>query len=265
MLLALHEETGEPRLFGKTAQDFADRFQRPLPVWRGHVPSARTFVSFSGRVSARSAPEIDRVRAAVYGHRNLHLDLSKLTGADPAGCVMLLSLLKTIREHGGDSIVSGDDAMARALASVTRSGARDVAAEIWLLRMELLRWHDRRAEFEKVRNDYAATFGASPLMHELIAPASWRETFAALGEIEGFNHFVFEELTIYSATRSLVQVDLSGLKRIDFWAATHLVGIANQLTAEGKRLELLEANPLVSEWLDALGLNAAASIVPRRT
>jgi anti-anti-sigma regulatory factor len=264
MLLALHEETGERRLFDEVAQSFAIRFKHPVPAWQEHAPSARAFVSLAGRVSAQSAPEIDRVRAAVDGYRDLHLDLSKLKGIDPAGCAMLLSFLQAVRERGGDSIISGDGKMALALAKVTQSGARHVAAEIWLLRLELLRWHGRQAEFEKVGKDYAATFGTSPHSHELIAPVNRCATFFTPGEVEGFNHFVFEELRTYAASRTLVQVDLSGLKRIDFWAAMHLVGFAAQLKTEGKRLELLGPNPLVSEWLEALGLTAVASILSRR-
>jgi anti-anti-sigma regulatory factor len=264
MLLALHEQAGERRLFDEAAQDFAIRFKQPVQAWQEHAPSARTFVSLAGRASAQSAPEIARVRAAVDEYRDLHLDLSKLKGIDPAGCAMLLSFLQAIRERGGDSIISGDGKMALALAKVTRSGARHVAAEIWLLRLELLRWHGRQAEFEKVGKDYAITFGTSPLSHELIAPINQCATFVTPGEIEGFNHFIFEELRTYSASRSVVQVDLSGLKRIDFWAAMHLIGFATQLNAEGKRLEFSAPNALVSEWLEALGLSAVASVVPRR-
>ena len=47
-------------------------------------------------------------------------------------------------------------------------------------------------------------------------------------------------------------------------AQRHLIGIAAQLNAEGKCLEFSAPNALVSEWLEALGLPAVASIVPRR-
>lgn len=277
MLLALYEETGERNLFGKLAQDFAIRFKRSSPVWRGpsvpHVDAMQDRggapVTIGGRLSSESAPQIDRLRALADSNHHLQMDFSRLKGMDPAGCEMLLALLQRIRKRGGDSSISGDGTMLQALAKVTRLGARDVPEALWKLHLELLQWQGRQAEFGRVGRDYADTFSASPPSYESIvpggaAPDSQPGAFATPAEIEGFGHSFFEELARYAATRSLVQVNLSGLTRIDFWATARLVGTATQLKAATVRLELLWPNVLVAEWLTVMGVGAIAAVVHRR-
>lgn len=285
MLFAVYEESGNRNLFDKLAQDFAIRFNTSKPAWRGpsappvhamQITSGNPSVSLTGRISSESAPQFDRLRVLADRKGSLQIDFSKLKGMDPAGCTMLLAFLHEVRKRGDDSLITGDNSMLHALAKATQLGARDVPDALWLLRLELLQWHGRQEEFERVGRDYADTFSVTPPSFESIVrggtvprsalemPAAQLATIAAPVEIEGFSHSFFEELENFAVTRSLVQVNLSGLKRIDFWATARLLGIATQLKTAGKCLELLGPNILVAEWLEAMGLSTVVRIVPRR-
>lgn len=291
MLLDLYQEIGERKAFDQLALEYVVRFERSAPSWR--VPLAapvdamlRTggaaYVSLTGRLSTDSKPDLDRIREVAAKNRLLRIDFSKLKGMDAAGCGMLHSLLQSIRHQGGDAMFSGESALLGALSKAAQPGARGVEAVLWLLRLELLQWQGRQQEFEQVALEYAMTYEISPPSFErLSAPAAPPsagtagaaqrkptgappDALAAPGEITGEADAFFRQLDAHAETRSLVLVDLSGLKRMDVVAAGCLLNTVIRLDEAGKRLELLQPSALVTALLDMVGVTELAKVVPRR-
>ena len=283
MLLDLYQETGERKLFDELALEFVVRCERSAPSWRAQSAAPvdemlRTgggaYVSLTGKLSADSKPDLDRIRAVAAKNRLLRIDFSKLRGMDAAGCGMLHGLLQSIRHQGGDAMFSGESALLGALSKTALPGASAVDPMLWMLRMEFLQWQGRQQEFEQVALDYAITYEISPPSFDWRAAAkpsvtaakrgAPRDVLVALGEITGEASVFFKELDVFAETRTLVHVDMSGLKRIDFVAAGSLLNTAFRLNEAGKQLELQQPNALVTALLDMVGVTELAKVVPRR-
>jgi anti-anti-sigma regulatory factor len=283
MLLDLHQELGEQAAFDARALDFAVMFERSAPAWRecsqGRDPLSQTsggsVGSLTGRLSAASAPQVTRLRELAGKSGLLRVDFSKLKGADAEGCKLLLSLLQSIRQRGGDAMFSGESVLLDALTAGTPSGDRRVDPALWLLRLEILQWQGRQSDFEDVALAYAVTYEVSPPSYE---PRP-RRTVAASGtgasqtiegvvrapsEISGQADAFFRKIIDAANERASVQVDCSELKRMDFVSAGNLLNIATRMKSDGKQLELRQVNTLVAALLEVMGVAEFASLSLRR-
>jgi anti-anti-sigma regulatory factor len=283
MLFDLHQALGEKREFEARSLEFAMKFQRTAPVWRGEEPvgdpatlqaGGGAFISLTGKLSAESAAQMEKVRAVAEKNRMLRLDFSRLQGADGAGCRVLLELLQAIRKRGCDAMFTGDGVLLGALAHATKPGAKDVAQSLWLLRLEILQWQGRQKEFDDVALDYAVTYEESPPSFESAARATVSAPVAAAELADGAlkapklvtqNDAGFlggiEEA---ARTRKLVLLDFSDTLRMDFATAGKLLNLVTNLHAHGKRLEIRYPSALVCALLDVVGATALASVVQRK-
>ena len=284
MLLDLYQELGEQTAFDACALDFAVMFERSAPAWRGRSQaqdpwsqtSGGSMVSLTGRLSAASAPQVNKLRELASRSRLLRIDFSKLKGADAEGCKLLLALLQAIRQSGGDAMFSGESVLLGALMAGTPTGDRKVDPALWLLRLEILQWQGRQSEFEDVALAYAVTYEVSPPSYEPRAArgaaasgasaiaSSAEGTVRAPREIVGQAELFFGRIVDAAKNRSSVQVDCGELKRIDFISAGNLLNVASRLKSEGKQLQLREVNALVAALLEVMGITEFASLTPRR-
>lgn len=283
MLLDLLQATGERREFDTRSLDFALKFQRSAPAWRGEErdPAAamlRTgggaYVSLSGKLSAESAAQLQKIQALAEKNRMLRIDFTKLQGIDGPGCRLLLELLQAIRRRGGDAMFTGDTVLFRALESATRAGVRDASPPLWLLRLEILQWQGRRREFEDVALDYAVTYEISPPSFEAPVPGaggsvpSEREpddgALRAPQVLSAQDAPFVARLEEAVRTRTRVPLDLSATDRVDFEMAGVLLNLAADLAERGKRLEIRHPNALVAALLEAIGATALATVVQRK-
>ena len=282
MLLDLHQLSEERAAFDALALEYVVRFERSAPTWReaeakagaaqplSAAPRAGGVVALSGKLSAASASDLDKLRALDAGDRNARIDFARLAGADATGCRMLLEALQGLRARGVVAALSGEATLLAGLARATRPGARQTDAALWLLRMEILQWLGRAEEFEEVALDYAVTFEVSPPSFEAravpaaAAEAAPQEALVApreiVGEVEGF----VRELEAWAAARDEVRVDLAATRRIGFVAAGSLLNAATRLHGQGKRVQLEQANALVAVLLELMGLPAVAGLRLRR-
>jgi anti-anti-sigma regulatory factor len=283
MLLDLHQVLGEKREFDARALEYALRFHRPAPVWRGgdapREDSAmlRTgggaYVSLTGKLSAESAPQLETILAIADKNRMLRIDFSKLQGADGPGCKGLLDLLQTMRRRGAEAMFTGESVLLGALANATRPGARGVDRSLWLLRLEILQWQGRRKEFDQVALDYASTCEVSPPVYETpakqesVPPASADASDGALKVpkqlIESDEEFL-GKIERAAGTRARVVLDCAQTDRLDFATAGKLLNLATNLALHGKQLELRHPNALVAALLDVAGVSAHADVVARK-
>lgn len=276
MLLELHQELGERAEFEARARAFKARFGRAAPGWRAldeQVEAAmlRTggaaYVGLSGRLSAQSAPQLDKLRAVARQYPMLRIDFAKLQGADGPGCRLLLDLLQAIRHGGGAAGLTGEGVLLEALARATHPGERQVDAALWLLRLEMLQLQGRRADFEAVAQQYAATYGSPAPVFEAAqkAPTGVGEdgVLQAPAEIADNAQPFLRAIAQAAESRAHVVVDCGRLRRIDVAAARALHQLAASFEAHGRRLELRQANALVVALLESTGVSALSTVVPR--
>lgn len=284
MLLELHQVLGEKREFEARALEFALRFLRSAPAWRDDASAqgssaspqggSGAFISLTGKLSADSAPQLERIREVAEKNRVLRIDFSKLQGADGAGCKVLLGLLQAIRRRGGEAMFTGESVLLRALAHATKPGEKEVAQPLWLLRLEILQWQGRQQEFDDVALDYAITYEISPPSFEAPAPATGaaqgvvrdapKDVLRAPREFGESSVEFLQRIENAAASRQLVVVDCSDTDRVDFLAAGKLLDLAVRLKRQGTSLEVRNPNPLVAALLDVVGVTANASIVRPR-
>ncbi len=86
---------------------------------------------------------------------------------------------------------------------------------------------------------------------------------AAPAEIVDVPDPFFGALAAAAATRAEAVVDCGGVRRIDVPSAHALRDVAAKLEEHGKRLELRRVNALVVALLEATGVSALATVVPR--
>lgn len=284
MLLDLHQALDEKREFDARALEYALRFHRSAPAWRGaDAPSPESmmlrtgggaYVSLTGKLSAESAPQLEKVLAIAEKNRMLRIDFSKLQGADGPGCQGLLELLQSIRRRGGEAMFSGESVLLGALANATRSGARDVERSLWLLRLEILQWQGRQKEFEEVALGYAVTYEVSPPSFDALAKPEAVKTSADAGDEDGVlkvprqliasDESFLGRIEQEAVTRERVVLDCALTDRVDFATAGKLLNLASNLALHGKRLEVRQPNALVAALFDLAGVSAQADIVARK-
>ncbi len=288
MLLDLHQVAGERARFEHLALEYAKRFERSAPTWREPVadavarlatpaapatPTGAELLALSGRLSAASAPELQKLRALADksgGNVRAGIDFSRLAGADATGCRMLLDVLQALRKRGVAALFSGEATLLSGLAQATRQGARKTDPALWLLRMEILQWLGRQEEFEATALDYAVTFEVSPPSFEPHpAPAASlaqapRVMLGAPAEIAGDGQAFMREIEAWAASHDEVCIDLGDTRRIGFVAAGSLLNLLTKLRGQGKAVQLEQPNALVAALLELMGLSEVATIRPRR-
>lgn len=283
MLFDLHQALGEKREFEARSLEFALKFKRTAPVWRGDDGSSASamlqtgsgaFISLTGKLSADSAPQMVKMRALAEKNRLLRLDFSRLQGADGPGCRLLLELLQSVRRRGGEAMFTGDAVFLGALAKATKAGAREVDPTLWLLRLEILQWQGRQKEFDDLALDYAVTYEVSPPSFEpSVAPAAAARkasTEPGDGTLKAPRQFADSESAFLAQieeaahARRLVSLDLADTQRMDFATAGRLLNLATNLHAHDKRLEIRNANALVAALLEVVGASEFLAAVARR-
>ncbi|HVC12976.1 MAG TPA: STAS domain-containing protein [Burkholderiales bacterium] len=280
MLFELHRELGERVEFEVHAREFKSKFGRPAPAWRAPAPEGEeaalrtgsgAFVGLSGKLSAQSAPQLERLLAVAQQQHLLRIDFSRLQGADGPGCRLLFDALRAIRQGGAEAVLTGESELLGALAKATAAAGPPADRAFWLLRLEILQSQGRRAEFEGVAQQYAKACATPAPQFEAraasrpLAPAAGGggDVLHAPAEIVNNPEAFFRAILAAAGTRAEVVVDCSALRRIDVPSAQTLRNVAAKLAEHGKRLELRHANLLVVALFEVIGVSARATVVPR--
>jgi ABC-type transporter Mla MlaB component len=168
-LLDLYQAMGRREAFEACALEFARRFEKSPPPWRGTgapaVPAAAgagksVSVSLSGTLNARVQGPLQQV-LRVCTRNPVRLDLSRIADADDQGCALLLDALGTCRRCTRVCPLAGAAHFAEVLAARVQPGER-ANEHIWLLLLEMYQRLGREAEFEEAALNYAITFELSP-------------------------------------------------------------------------------------------------------
>jgi anti-anti-sigma regulatory factor len=259
-----------------------DLYERSPPPWKdlsAGAPKARggatTAVNLSGNLGAGVSRQL--APYVVIGQRNgsVRIDLQTVRGADDAGCQEVLEAIAQMRRDRVKVSLINVTKLLDALSARVVVGTAD-QQPAWQLLLELLQHCGDQERFEQVALDYAITFEESPPSWDPVAatsaPAPKVETTGSAaaadvlcfeGEVLGGVSAVFGRLVVLSEKRSELEVDCSGLRRMDFVSAGTLFNVLSTLQGKGRNVTLSNVNPMVLALLHVMGVGQVARIIPR--
>jgi len=296
MLLEILNQRDDRAGFELAAQQYAKRFQHAAPAWHRYPPLAGQTVAQDAPSAKRAVavrlpevvdggviPALERLKAQAAEHRALALDASEVRGIDASGAELLLRVLAAFQRAPHSLTIYGAPALATALRAAVQSGRRDPSDACWLLRLELLRIAGQSAAFDDVAIEYCLTYEVSPPAWEPAAPNLGLGAGAApaapapaapvavssgplhwTGVIEGEGDPWLAALAEQARGGKDLTVDCLHLRRIEFAAASALLGLAVRLKQSGVTVRLNDPNPLVTALLHMLGVGEVAELHGRR-
>ena len=283
MRFDLYQQLGRKSEFEEEALHFVVKFERSPPAWNelpsaagsGSRPGGSAHIALSGSLGSSSAAAFGQMIKASERHPKLHLDFSKLEGADAEGCQLLLDTLQKLRKAKKEVYISGE---ARAF-ELLRAKSADGDTPIWLLLLDLYQQLGMQEEFEEAAVNYAVTFEVSPPSWEARArvepppPAAPSgggrrdesdDSYRLEGDIAGEQDALFADLLKYATAANPVVVDLSGTRRIDFINAGKLLHVVEKAHAAKRPVVLRSAGEMMMALFAVMGIHKLARIIPRK-
>ena len=147
--------------------------------------------------------------------------------------------------------------------AVQKENLAPAAERLWLMLLDLHRELGEREAFERRALEYASRFECEPPPFDVDPAPPAVDSLAAPREIIGHAKAFLGVIAEVGASRTRVQVDCSGLKRVDFVSAAALLNLAADLIRDGKRLELDNVNQLVAALFEVMGVSALAKVTTR--
>jgi ABC-type transporter Mla MlaB component len=285
MLFDLYQAHGRQQDFERLSLEYANKFETSPPTWTGSnqpaapqqaSPGAAPIVPFSGKLDSGCIKLIERIRKLAENQRTLRLEFARVTEVDPAGCRLLLDVLKTLQKSGHDLILVGAAELVAKVRAILEVGRRDDTEDGWLLLLELLQLLNREKEFEEASIDYCVTFEVSPpafvapkskvttAQAEAPASAPSPDCFTMPTLIEGRIDNLILAIAAYSDEHEPAIIDCAQLARVDFNAAGRLLTGLAPFCGNGKSIEFHHVNHLVAELFSVIGLADIVRILPRK-
>lgn len=290
MLLDLYRLTNEQDTFEKLALEYVAHFEKSPPTWnepQGDKSATkqvgRASVTLAGVLNASCKPQFSQLVDMVIKRPTVSIKLAKLQDADDGGCALLLNALKEAKKVRHEIAFDSVDHLIGLLKGKVADGKR-ANESIWLLLFELYQNTGQVDAFEELALAYAMAFELSPPSWEApktksVASGAFppsspvseafdvADNIALTGEIlhavQGMAFLDIIEACADAANHE-VDVDVSDLRRIDVASAFVLYNTLEPLSAEGKRVVIRGASPLIAALLDVADLSQVAQVIARR-
>ncbi|WP_426195438.1 STAS domain-containing protein [Massilia sp. DWR3-1-1] len=283
MLFDLYQTGAHQAAFEDLSIDYASRFETSPPTWAplapGKAAGSKPFAgvtpteAFGPLLDEAIAPQLARLLALAPGGAPSRLEFGRVQAVTAEGCARLLQALIVLRGGGRELIVAGAADLAEIVRASLAMGERTAPEAPWLLLLELLQLMNREKDFEEAAMDYCVTYELSPPQFE--APAnvataatahlpSRADRFMLPALIDGDAGALFDAIDAYAAHTDLVVLDGSRLGRIEYAAATVLIGRLRALAAQDKVIELRDINHLATVLFKLLGYADVARLYPHK-
>ena len=286
MLLDLHRLAGDRERFDQRGQIYSSKFEKSPPQWedlstpRDEAPvEAIPTVSLNGSLSGQVEQQFGKLIEFAKENGSVKIDLGRLRGVDDQGCKLLRELMAELADHKVPLTLLNCSQLAGMLLSQVSCGRRE-RQDSWLLLFEMLQRIGEFDRFEQFAIDYAITFEESPpswdpaRAPDAVPPpepppkksiSSGRETdFSLEGDISSGEQDQVKRLAAYASKRTMIDVDCSRLRRVDFASAGTLFNILANLQAQGKLVTFKKVNNMVAALLRVMGVHQVAQVLPRK-
>ena len=219
-----------------------------------------------------------------------HLEWSALDHVEADALPLLGGLFSSLCNEPVSLRFSGADSLVQTLRRMTPSGDRGVEMSNWQIRMDALRTMRMQDEFELAALDYCVTYEVSPpAWHEarcdfedvaatahsqlsdkgivMTAPMGLDDGSAAVmdlrGEILGDATQALASLNSLSEQSQSIVISCVALVRVDFSAAGSILNWVATRQAQGCSVQFRDVHRLVAAFLNVIGINEHARVVPR--
>jgi ABC-type transporter Mla MlaB component len=283
MLFDLYQASGQQDAFDSVAIDYASRFETSPPAWNPlsgtgagaakPIAGVTPTESFGPILDDAIAPQLERLLALASSSPATRLELGRVKSVTPEGCARLLTALTVLRGGRRELIVAGAAELAETVRATIEIGKRDASDAPWLLLLELLQLMNREKDFEEAAMDYCVTYELSPPSFEAqanvataaSAPAPSRsDRFMLPALVDHRSGQLFDAIDAYAAGHEAVVLDCARLARVDYGAASSLLGRLRALSAAGKTVELRDMNHLVAALFKLMGYAGVARLFPHK-
>jgi anti-anti-sigma regulatory factor len=279
MLFDIHEARGRKDLFEELALKYALRFERSPPAW---APLAtQTARGVGDPILYTFGPQLTGVDKARMQHflreaasaSHVRLDFSHAPAPPPPYARAMLDCIQQLRKLDKAIEPVGGPAFIVRLNSVCTTERADQSD--WLLLLAIEELLGDRNGFETIALSYAVRYEMSPPSYTPPKPLpsvasvadpmpASPDTYLLDGSIGQKAASQLEGLVDFSVGRSMVEVDMARVARIDFAATGQFLDILIRLKSRGCQPVLTHCNSLVMALLLLIGADQHANILPRK-
>ncbi len=277
MLFDLYEASDQPAPFEDAAVDFAVKFERSPPTWtpRGKPsapPQAAPVMSYGEKYGGLERVKQPRFFQDAEKAPYVRLDFSKTQSPDEETARALLADILRLNEMKKPVELIGGPGFAVRLDAARQGGRLTEAG--WFLLLAVLQLLGKEEDFERVAVDYAVTFEVSPPSYVQPLPLPSRTTaetlsaatgsvFPLSGTLAPGSESQLLALKDFAKGKSLVEVDLSQVLRIDFAIVGLLLETLIEISQGGGKVVFKEGNELVNTLLQIVGVSQFATVQGR--
>lgn len=285
MLFDVYQHLGRRDDFESLTLEFVPKFERSAPAWRdgGEARSSPAlltggtgYCAFTGTVSAASASEFEKLRNLAQKQQMIRIDFGKVQAIDAAGAERLREALLDLRSSRKEVVLTGEARLLELLEGACRPGSAGTDRALWGLLFEVYRWYGHQEEFEEAAVNYAVTFEVSPPSWESGPPAvvKPRPTGAAgepsnqalvlSGDVTGAGEALVKELRDWAAANSMLVLDMSKARRVDFVSAGVMLNALSQLRQAGTTIQIRGTNEMIAALFEVMGISKIAAVIRRK-
>lgn len=289
MLFDLYRLQGRWPDYAILAKRHVATFSQPAPDWlprellpEGLAPELRVggpaHCEISGLLGAGAAAQIAEIRKASETNPVLHIDLTKVSEVDAAGCEMLSAELRRLAAGGQSVMFSGADRIENMLRRAVDEAPME--RTYWQLLLDIYRLQGDQRRFETTAMEFALFGETDPpawepvlmpvLPHDTMderrdEPRYQPEVIRFEGEMTGIRDPQLAALARFAADRKYVNINTAKLSRMDFVCAGNLANTVAAFRNEGRTVRILYPNHLVATLLRMLKVDENATLVPPKS
>jgi anti-anti-sigma regulatory factor len=284
MLLDLHQHLGMKREFEALALEFVVKFERSPPTWiesdERRDPALDTegiaYFALGGKLTAASAPELEKLRTEASSQQTLRVDCSRLDGVDATGCRLFRETLLAIGQAGKEVLLTGEARLIRFLEEACQPGKKETDSALWALLLDIYRILDSKDKFEETAVNYAVTFEVSPPSWEPQPGAEAKssavrqpveaadQALMLTGELSGASEALAQQLQDWAGANKMLVIDMSRATRVDLATAGVMLKVLSALQESGVTVQVRGANELIRVLFGVTGLSKVARVIPRK-
>jgi ABC-type transporter Mla MlaB component len=292
MLFDFYHLTANRREFDALSMLYTVKFERSPPVWTDTLDSAdprrkekrerKDFYVLTPDSDAALLGEIDKFESFAKEMGSCRIDFAKVKSILPEEAELFAIVFQRLRRAKIPIWFNAFDAFATTLrASINETTGLPLNASqgFWSLLFELYIFEGKTNEYEELGLEYAVAFEMSPPAWQVVNrplsdddatasanPSADKATmgFPIKGVVSAASKDVFQQLSLYAASKQEVVIDTSDLMRIDFTAVTMFFEAIRGIHSGQKRVILSNLNELVAALLEVFGITKHAILMRKK-
>jgi anti-anti-sigma regulatory factor len=284
MLFDVYQHLGRRDEFESLALEFVVKFERSAPAWRDAGVEARAnpalltggtgYCAFGGPVTVGSG-EFAKLAALAQRQHMIRIDFGRIDSIDAAGAELLRQALGELRASGKEVVLTGEARLIELLEGACGAGNAKTDRALWALLFEVYKWLGRQERFEEAAVNYAVTFEVSPPSWDPRPPAAGKPRATAAvaepgqaltlpGDVIGAGEALVKELQAWTAANSMLVIDMSRARRVDFVSAGVLLNALSQLRQAGTTIQIRGTNEMIAALFEVMGVSKVATVIRRK-